>query len=207
MNLEALKTLNESKLLSEGIEVNPNLPTIEALSDVSPQLAANVASRVCAMSYIVGLAFNVDPKLLVENLKKYSLWNFVSEWEKKLLLQDQLSEEEINEITWMPESIQALVWSLGLIGLDHQLPCDDKLASIAPPYRDPSEFIKSAVLKPIAQIQEQCDLLYRIHWYSKYCRMNDIDCLYKENVISERRKALDWIYGVTENWDEIPMDT
>ncbi len=107
----------------------------------------------------------------------------------------------------MPESIQALVWSLGLIGMDHHMYCDDKLASIVPPYCDPAGFIKNSELKPITQIQEQCDLLYRLHWYSKHCRINGIECLYDESIISERRKALDWVYGVTVNWNDIPMDT
>ncbi|ACA87801.1 conserved hypothetical protein [Shewanella woodyi ATCC 51908] len=207
MNLRTLKIQNESKLLSEGIVVNPNLPIIEELSEVSPRIASDVASRICAMSYVVGLAFDAVPEHLIQNLKQYSLWGFVTEQEQELLLLEQIPKEEFNELTWMPESIQALVWSLGLIGMDHHMYCDDKLASIVPPYCDPAGFIKNAELKPITQIQEQCDLLYRLHWYSKHCRINGIECLYDESIISERRKALDWVYGVTVNWDDIPMDT
>ena len=28
-----------------------------------------------------------------------------------------------------------------------------------------------------------------------------------ERLISERRKALDWVIGVESDWDEIPLDT
>jgi hypothetical protein len=46
-----------------------------------------------------------------------------------------------------------------------------------------------------------------MHWYARNCRLIGKECNFSEGIVSERRKAIDWVYGVEENWDEIPMDT
>ena len=49
--------------------------------------------------------------------------------------------------------------------------------------------------------------MYRMHWYTRECKLQGRDIALNEGIVAERRKAIDWIYGVEEDWDEIPMDT
>lgn len=110
-------------------------------------------------------------------------------------------------MTWLSEAAQSLAWCLGLVELDHFKHCDDDLAEKIPFKVDPSEFISNSRLRPIAEIQQQVDLLYRLHWYARNCRLTGSECELSESIISERRKAIDWAYGVEKDWDEVPADT
>jgi hypothetical protein len=208
MELVKLKEENEKHLASLRIETNLNLPPIEGQSEVKPKSSQQVASRACAIGYVVGLIYDADREDLIEQLKQYELWEkFVTTTEKKSLEVEQISDEVKNEYSWLPESIQALSWCLGLVELDHFNYCDEDLADNFPLGNDPSSFIENAELRPIEEIQRECDLLYRLHWYTKKCyREGDVSKL-DLGVIEARRKAIDWVYGVEENWDEIQLDT
>jgi len=46
-----------------------------------------------------------------------------------------------------------------------------------------------------------------VYWYAKDCGLVGKECKLSEGIISERRKAIDWVYGVEEDWDEVPQDT
>ena len=69
------------------------------------------------------------------------------------------------------------------------------------------EFIQKAEIRPITEIQEQSDLLYRMHWYARNSSLTGKECELSEGIVSERRRAIDWAYGVEEDWDGVPMDT
>jgi len=207
MNLEELKTKNNKYLSSLGIDINQNLPLIEDLQEVQPRSAEDIAGRLSAIAYVIGMAFDANRIELINNLKKFNLWSYVSNYEKTLLESEKISEQDIINMEWLSESAQALAWSIGIVELDHFKHCDDDLAMKIPFNIDPTNFITSAHLRPIEEIQEQSDLLYRMHWYTRNCKLTEADCVLSASIITERRKAIDWIYGVEEDWDEIPLDT
>lgn len=207
MSMEELKTRTTGYLASVGIEVPSHLPTIEGMDEVAPRSAEEVAGRLSALAYVIGLGFGAKGSDLWEQLQKYDLGSFVSEREKNLLSEEVIGEQDKVDMSWQTECAQALAWCIGLVELDHFQHCDDDLAQQIPFKTDPSNFIRSAKLRPIAEIQEQSDLLYRMHWYARNCRLTGQDCDINESIISERRKAIDWAYGVEEDWDEVPMDT
>jgi hypothetical protein len=207
MSMEELKTRTTDYLASVGIEVPSHLPTIEEMDEVTPRSAQDVAGRLSALAYVIGLGYGAQGSDLSEQLEKYDLVPFVSEREKSLLSEEVLDDQDKVDMSWQTESAQALAWCIGLVELDHFQHCDDDLAQKIPFKTDPSDFIRSAKLRPIAEIQEQSDLLYRMHWYARNCRLTGRDCDLSESIISERRKAIDWVYGVEEDWDEVPMDT
>ena len=207
MNLEVLKIKNNQYLSSLGIEINQNLPLIEDLQEVQPRSAQDVAGRLSAIAYIIGLAFGANRIDLIDNLKKFKLWDYVSTYEKSLLQSDKISEQDRINMEWLSESAQALAWSISIVELDHFKHCDDDLATKIPFNSDPTNFIASAHLRPIEEIQEQSDLLYRMHWYTRNCKLTDTNCVLSTSTIAERRKAIDWVYGVEEDWDEVPLDT
>ena len=207
MNLEELRQRSNDYLSSVGIDTNPNLPLIDELSDVHPRSAQDVAGRVSAIAYVIGMGFGANRSDLLELLKSYNLWGYVSEYEKSLLLAEEISEQDKINMEWLSESAQALAWAIRLVELDHFKHCDDDLATRIPFKEDPWGFINSSLLRPIEEIQEQSDLLYRMHWYAKHCSLRGADCMVSKGIILERRKAIDWVYGVERNWDEIPLDT
>ena len=48
------------------------------------------------------------------------------------------------------------------------------------------------------------------HWAARNARLTGSECPIQEGFIAERRKPLDWVIGVSDEWDEwdeIPMDT
>lgn len=207
MNTEEIKKRNSKYLSSIDIEVPEHLPTIESLEEVVPRSAKDVARRVCALTYVIGLAFDVKGKELKGWLDQYDLLDFVSNYEKKLLDTDSISRQDKQKMSWMPECSQALAWCLGLVELNHFKHCDDDLVKKIPFKTEPKRFIEDATIRPITEIQEQADLLYRMHWYIRNCNYTGKPCELNEGIIYQRRKAIDWVYGVSESWDNIPMDT
>jgi hypothetical protein len=207
MDMEELKNKTTEYLSSIGIEIPAHLPQIEDISEVNPRTAQDIAGRLCALAYVIGLGFDAKGKDLIEQLNKYNLMLFVSDYEKGLLEQDSIDEQDKINMTWLPESAQALAWCIGLVELDHFKYCDDDLANKIPFRTEPSEFIQNAQLRPIEEIQKQADLLYRMHWYAKNCGLTGQKSKLSEDIVSERRKAIDWAYGVEKDWDEVPMDT
>lgn len=205
--MEELKSRITDYLASLGIQVPSHLPTIEGVDEVTPKSAQNIAGRLSALAYVIGLGFGAKGSDLSEQLQKYGLMSFVSEREKRLLREEVLSDQDEVDMSWQSECAQALAWCIGLVELDHFQHCDEELAEKLPFKKDPSDFIQSAKLRSIAEIQEQSDLLYRMHWYARNCRLTGRDCELSESIVSERRKAIDWAYGVEENWDEVPLDT
>lgn len=205
--MEEVKNKNTNYLSSVGIDVPEDLPRIESLDEVKPRTAQDIAGRLCALSYVIGLSFDMKGKDLLAHLKKFNLMSFVSGYENELLNQDIIGDQDKINISWLAECAQALAWCIGLVDLDHFKHCDEDLATKVPFNADPKEFIQNAQLRPMAEMLEQADLLYRMHWYARNCGLTGQECKLSESIVSERRKAIDWAYGVEENWDEVPMDT
>ncbi|WP_175453048.1 DUF4272 domain-containing protein [Microbulbifer yueqingensis] len=205
--MEELKNKNTQYLSSIGIDVPEDLPQIESLNEVEPRTAQDIAGRLSALAYVIGLGFGARGEDLLEQLNKYNLMPYVSGYERELLSQDIIGEQDKIDMSWLAECAQALAWCIGLVDLDHFKHCDDDLAQKIPFKSNPEEFIQESQLRPIAEIQEQSDLLYRLHWYVRNCGLTGQECELSEEVISERRRAIDWAYGVEKDWDAVPMDT
>ncbi|WP_409432953.1 DUF4272 domain-containing protein [Litorimonas sp. RW-G-Af-16] len=207
MNLKSIKLETENYLKSKGLEPNPNLPLIENINEVSPRNARDVASRMFAMSNLIGMGYGAKRSRLKKDLKTFQLWPFVTEAERKNLNSFRLSEDIKVHYQWLCECCQALAWCLNLVEMDHFKRCDPDLSDKVPPKTDPSSFIEKATLRPMIDIQRQVDLLYRLHWNAKFRdrHMNVKNLNY--NVIVERRRAIDWVYGLGKRWDDIALDT
>ena len=208
MTPDAAKASSESFLREHGIEINPNLPIIETLDELTPQTAQAVATRGAILSYIIGFAFGGTGEQMKPALVEYGLLDALSANELNLVNSDAISDQNKIDCEWLTEGAQSLAYCLGLADLDPFRPCDDDLASNFPaPFTDPKPFIQSAMLRPFSDIYGQADLHYRIHWAARNSRLTGAACPIKEGFIRERRKPLDWIIGVENDWDEIPMDT
>jgi hypothetical protein len=99
------------------------------------------------------------------------------------------------------------MWVICRTELRHDHECEDSIAQQIPRQVDPTHFIRSASLRPMSDIQRQADLLYRLHWYVRDCRVFGKTCAFDEGLVWEHRRAIDWAYGVEADWDEIPGDT
>ena len=206
--LSELRRLSAERLRGLGAEPPEYLPLIEGLGVVRPRPARDVAGRICAISYLVALQWGVEASTLQSYLAEFELDPWVTEGESQLFQSSGLSSQDKLELSWLPEAAQALAWTLGLVELDCQQPCDDDLADkFPPPKTDPREFIASASLRSIAEIQAEVDFYYRLHWCVRQAEISGPTPPVDPSIVIARRRALEWVYGVDEHWDEISLDT
>ena len=207
MTLTEIKSATEEFLTKNNILINENLPLIEPIEEVNPLDVKTIAKKLCSLTYLIGLGYNATQKEIKDLLVQYNLENELSRYEKKLISSKKLSEQDKINCTWLDEAAQALAWTINLVELNNFTHCDDDLADKIPFEQSPDEFIENATLKSIEEIQMMVDQLYRLHWYAKHCRLEVKECFYSESIIRERRRAIDWVYGIEKNWDEVPTDT
>ncbi|MES2261140.1 MAG: DUF4272 domain-containing protein [Pseudomonadota bacterium] len=204
---ESIKARNEEYLRKLGVEVNPALPCIEPLDEVSPRSPVEVAQIFVALSYMIRIGYDFPIPEAREYLTKLGVNDVLGSTTLEILNSGKLSEQQKVDIGWQAEAAQAIAWALGLAEIDNTRHCDEDLA-VRLPFGDGEHgFIQAVQLRSISEIQEQVDLIYRMHWYTVNCRLTGKDCILNESIIRERRRALDWIYGIDEDWDEIPMHT
>jgi hypothetical protein len=202
------KAASHEFLRRHSVKVNETLPLIEAIEELRPQDAQSVAIRSVVLSYVIGIGFGADANRLKASLEQFGLFEHTSACEQDLLARSEHTQQEKVNATWLTECVQGLAWCLGLAELDPFRRCDDDLASHFPaPFTDPRGFISGATLRPLEEIYQQADLHYRLHWAARNSRLMGSRSTVDEGLISERRKALDWVIGVETDWDEIPLDT
>lgn len=76
--------------------------------------------------------------------------------------------------------------------------------------RTAAEFIADSRLRPIADILDQADLIYRYYWAVTDARLKgqQSPAGLDRGVIYERHYALNWLIGYNEKaWDNITTDT
>ncbi|MDM8562376.1 DUF4272 domain-containing protein [Candidatus Marithioploca araucensis] len=208
MDPEKLKLKSHFFLKKHSIPINESLPLIETIDELSPQDSKSVAQRIIILNHVIGIGFDAYPKKLLNALIEFDLLNFASTQERSLLSKKKHTDQEKIDATWQIECVQSLAWCLGLVDFNPLNDCDDNLASHFPkPYCEPKDFIESVKLRRWDEIFEQADLHYRIHWAARDSRLKSAESPVQEGLISERRKALDWVIGVEQDWDEIPLDT
>lgn len=88
--------------------------------------------------------------------------------------------------------------------------CDVEFAARTMAERTTSQFIEDSELRPIADILDQADLIYRYHWAVRNAltRGQQVPAALDPGVTEERHHALNWLIGYGKQaWDNVTTNT
>ena len=207
-NMEDVRIKTLSVLQKNDVPFNPNLPLLD---EVSFRSADDVCKRIVSLYALAGLANGAKGDLLKEWLIDEGGWEFLSKDEQRKLERGELSQAELNELSWKQESLYTLCWCGGLVDKLAWPAYETDLTSIfplIPPEKSIPEFFDSFSLRSSSQLIGELDLYYSLHaammhpelWDKKNTRL-------KIEVILERRQALEWICSTSVLWNEVSLDT
>jgi hypothetical protein len=145
-------------------------------------------------------------------LKAYELRPHLTPKELDFVLDNSPSQHDRIQFIWRYEAAWALLWALGFVaqlGKPVQI-CDVHFAVRTKTARTTSQFIEDSELRPIADILDQADLIYRYHWAVRNANIKgeQIPAALDPGVTEERHYALNWLIGYMEQaWDDVTTDT
>lgn len=145
-------------------------------------------------------------------MEKYGLQDYLLPIEEKIL--EKGDERTALNVSWSIECAYALAWVLGLID-DNEMDepyqmCDpERIYPLVLPYSDFEEFKSTTNIRETSEILDMLDLYYNFNWLCVEHRVNPEESCgsLNEEVVIERRKALEWLVCKTKDWNEISLDT
>lgn len=213
MTAQERKEKTEFYLKQLNIPFNFGLPPIEEEGDAVIRSGPDIAKRIFILVYLGLYSEDVDKDIIIDFLKSEELWDSVSEYEKKLLLQKKLTEKDKIDISWRSEGIYIMLWTINKIE-DLGLPieqCDigEMLDLLPKAFASTKHFIQNAEIRPLTEILDKSDFIYRLHWAARESDLKDEDIPGNLDIgiIQEWHYAINWITYYDENWDDIQTDT
>lgn len=223
--LSLYKTREERKshsieiLKKANVNYIENLPSTFEAKDVIIKSIEEIAKRYIACIISIQVAFDIIEESNLEDsfaffsslIKKYEVEKFLNKTEK-LVFQNKLDKQELINLTWKYESINVLGWVLGLnkeLSFPNIL-CDSefllKEIAVCDNFND---FLNKCKLINIEDILDELDLEYRYHWAAVENRINKErnNFIINEEIVMERRRALEWLFEEIEDWNDISLDT
>lgn len=215
IDTDQVRSSNNELLTSWGILVNPHLPRYYSIDELTPASAQDVAIRSVVLTYILGVFAKVATRTLREAIKALGIEQFLSVSEIDLLNCDHPTGQETRAFEWTFEHLLVFSWCLGRDSIDPFTTDHVELSTenadlydfFPAPFSDPSDFVEDAVLREFEEIYRTADLYYRLHWATVENRVRPHGRPLHEGVVENRRKAIDWVIGVTDDWDAVAADT
>ena len=206
------KERSDSLLRSQGIPVNQYLPVIETEAEAKRRTTEEVAYRALALLTVALKGEGLEQPVVEKLVKDYQLNDRLSPNETAFIQNESPRKQELVNFTWRYEAAWTLLWALGYI---ESLEKPDKICDVAKAVgimkaRAAKQFISDARLRPLSEILDQADLIYRYHWAVVDARINNKPALsgIEPGVVMERHYALNWLIGyMDQEWDDISTDT
>lgn len=200
------KKQTETFLQSLGIPVNDELPAIEEENKVEVRSVQEITARIMILAYLNCIAIQEELQpVLLDYLKTQGLWIKVSAQEKVLFEKPALTEEEKDLIASRAEAIWVLLWAINKVDR-LTLPVKevdvDMLFPLLPPFmEDPTEYITEASLRPVSDLLNEADFIFRLYWAMS---KNPVEGL-NDRIAFERYFTITWITGTRKDWDEVSL--
>ena len=213
MTAQERKEKTETFLKEINIPFNFGLPPIEEESEANIRTAEEIAKRIIILAYLGVYSEDGDKDEILEFFKTEKLWDFVSEYEKKLLSKKKLTKKDRINISWQSECILLLLWTINKVdnlGLPIEQCNIGEILDLLPNAFDTTkDFIQSAIVRPKVEILDKSDLIYRLHWAAREAdsKGEDVPGNFDIGIIQEWHYAINWVTYYDENWDDIITDT
>jgi Domain of unknown function (DUF4272) len=203
---------SERILQAEGVPFFAALPVIETTAEALKRSKEEVALRTLCLLFVAAKGEGLDEELVERILETYELRPHLTPKELSFVLDNSPSQHDRIQFTWRHEAAWTLLWALGFVaqlGKPAQI-CDVEFAAGTMAERTTSQFIEDSELRPIAEILDQADLIYRYHWAVTNARIKgqQVPAALDPGVTQERHYALNWLVGYSEQpWDQVTTDT
>ena len=160
------------------------------------------------LSYEEGRAF-VEPII-----QSYGAEEFFSPQERAYLDDPDSTQQTQIQYAWQYENLWVMEWALGLTD---DLFWPDRICDVPGSVRLMKDcqtmeaLLAAAHLRPRAELLEQADLIYRLHWACVDARVMGMPAPQglDAGVVMERHRALFWLAGCDEMcpWDDVDLST
>jgi hypothetical protein len=210
--IEMMSSIREHSLeeaRSLNYPVNPNLPALDELQNT--RSATEAGRRMLTLHAVVASACGFPKEKALEWLNREGLAEAL-EAEEKEFLETITNAAQNNAMQWQVEALWALAWALGCHDtLDFTDSCADDFVFMLPDLKvgaAAEPFLAGLTIRSNDELLAKCDLAYCLHWGARDAALSakTIEGAVPENVIRERRRALEWLIG-EDGWYEVSLDT
>lgn len=198
----------------KGLPLIEDYKLCKSEDQICKRFIASIFSSMLACDYLQDRDFyKTDGKKITEQaIVEFGLKNYLFPDEKKVLV--ECDEHVAVNVSWTVECSYSLAWVLGLVTTEEmETPGEPEgahgLFQFIQPFHNFEVFKASCNLRQPSEIMDMLDLYYNYHWACVDNRLNpDTNCgELNEEVVMERRKALEWLICKDKNWDSISLDT
>jgi hypothetical protein len=205
------KVRSETILRAEGVPLLSTLPVIETTAEALKRSKEEVALRTLCLLFVAAKGEGIREEILEQVLESYELRPHLTPNELGFVLDNSPSQHDRIQFTWRYEAAWTLLWALGFVAeLGKPVEaCDVKFAVGTMLETTTSQFIEDSELRPIADILDQADLIYRYHWAVRNARVKgqQVPAALDPSVTQERHHTLNWLVGTEHAWDDVTTDT
>jgi Domain of unknown function (DUF4272) len=165
------------------------------------------------MNALINISFGAPTYIIESWLEKHGLSQHLSSSEKRIVSASdhELTEADFNGLHWYLEGLWALMWASNMIdSLEAEQHVGDNQASLMPNLEHDEDNKKIAAINNLRseiEIYSMLDYYYRLHWYCVDERLNGKQTTLDEGIIVERRRALEWVFNRSADWDNVEMST
>lgn len=208
----ARKERSEKILAAQGVPLNKALPAIESENEIARRTVEEIAYRALALITVAMRGEGMDKKATRKIIEDYGLAGHLTPTEKAFVDNEAPSDRDRAQFYWRYEAACTLMWALGYVERlgkpDKQCPLGDVIRPMK--QRTAQKFIADAKLRPLAEIVDQADLIYRYRWAIVDAPLANkpAPAGLDPDVALERHVALTWLVGYMDQaWDDISTDT
>jgi len=207
----AIKSNSERAIRQLGGRINPDLPEIEP----GPGRTANeILDRTLIVHALLHIAHGAPVEKVADWIARQKLVTALVPSERALLVKEdeEVGEQERVDLSWSVEALLAFLWAGGFTeDLSLGSAMTEKLAEEPPDIamnQGIAGFARLFRLRPYEELFAQLDFYYRAQWYAVDCGIRGKNPgPFDEEVILERRKALEWMLDPECEWDSPELGT
>jgi Domain of unknown function (DUF4272) len=207
---QQIKQANDARIVKAGYKVCDWLPILETASLRSLD---DIKGRMSVMNALINISFGAPTYIIESWLEKHGLSQHLSSSEKRIVSANdhELTEADFNGLRWYLEGLWALMWASNMIdSLEAEQHVGDNQASLMPNLEHDEDNKKISVINSLRseiEIYSMHDYYYRLHWYCVDERLNGKQTTLDEGIVVERRRALEWVFNRSADWDNVEMST
>ena len=213
-SMEALerKRRSISRLKNESVPTIEHLPVIEDSMTAKLRSREEIATRAIATCLTAVKGEGLEQSVIDSVVKEYQAEEFFSPKETVFIQDATASQIERIQFCWRYECYWVFLWVLGYV---ERLDRPDRICDV-PGAVDilreagTEKFILDGRARPMSEILDAADLVYRYHWAVVDARLGSrpAPANLDAGVVKERHYALNWLIGYCgQEWDDVTTDT